>query len=66
MSTPTEQVRVLLDLAGLSPSPGELDVLVADFPRLRASVERLWSLDLGDTPPSLVFRAGEAVGVGEA
>lgn len=62
MTTTAEQVQVLLDLAGISPSRAELDQLVEAFPATRARLEHLWSLELGDTPPSLVFRAAGAAG----
>lgn len=65
MTTTDDQVRVLLELAGLSPTADEFDQLVDQFPGLRSRVERLWALDLGDVAPALVFRAAEAVGVGE-
>lgn len=65
MTTTAEQVQVLLDLAGIAPSPAEVEQLIESFPTSRARLERLWSLDLGDTPPSLVFRAAEAFGPAE-
>lgn len=65
MTTTNEQVQGLLDLAGISPSPAELEQLSAQFPAMRASIERLWAVDLGDTAPSLVFRAAEGVGPAE-
>jgi Asp-tRNA(Asn)/Glu-tRNA(Gln) amidotransferase C subunit len=65
MTTTIEQVQGLLGLAGISPAPTELDQLAAQFPAMRASIERLWALDLGDTAPSLVFRAAEATGPAE-
>lgn len=65
MSTTAEQVQVLLELAGITPTPGELDQLVQTFPDTKARLEHLWSLDLGDTPPSMVFRAAEAYGPAE-
>ena len=65
MTTTAEQVKVLLDLAGIAPSPAELEQFVEAFPATKARLEHLWSLDLGDTPPSLVFRAAEAWGPAE-
>lgn len=62
MTTTAEQVHVLLDLAGISPAQAEIDQLIEMFPDMRASLERMWALELGDTAPSLVFRAGEATG----
>ena len=62
MSTIEAQVQVLLDLAGITPPPDEVDQLIASFPQMRASLEKMWALDLGDTAPSLVFRAAEATG----
>lgn len=62
MTTTREQVEVLLDLAGISPRPEELEGLVDGFPAMRAQIERLWAVELGDTPPSLVFRAAEPTG----
>lgn len=59
------QVSVLLELAGITPTPAELEQLVADFPALKAQVERLWALDLGYTAPSMVFRAAEYAGAME-
>jgi hypothetical protein len=57
-----QQVETLLGLAGIAPSPEEVDLLVASFPDQRARLERLWTVDVGETPPSLVFRAGEPTG----
>jgi len=65
VTTTAEQVQVLLDLAGISPSPPEFDQLVETFPATKAKLEHLWSLDVGDTPPSLVFRAAEIAGPAE-
>jgi hypothetical protein len=64
MTTTAEQVGVLLELAGIAPSPQELERLTEMFPEMRASIERLWALDLGDIAPSLVFRAAEYAGPG--
>lgn len=65
MTSTAEQVKVLLDLAGIDPSPAEVEQLVDTFPETRAKLEHLWSLDLADTPPSMVFRAAEAFGPAE-
>jgi hypothetical protein len=62
VTTTAEQVHALLDLAGITPTASEVDELVAYFPDMRAKVERLWAVDLGDTAPSLVFRAAESTG----
>lgn len=62
MTTTNEQVQVLLDLAGITPYPDELEQLTAGYPDMRAQVERLWDVEMGDTPPALVFRAGEPTG----
>lgn len=62
MSTTAEQVEILLELAAIEPSRDELEQLTATFTGMKSSIERLWSLDLGDTPPSLVFRAAESSG----
>ncbi len=60
--TTDQQVQVLLDLAGITPSPEEFDTLVGQFPKLRASIEALWALDLDGAQPSMVFRASESTG----
>jgi Asp-tRNA(Asn)/Glu-tRNA(Gln) amidotransferase C subunit len=62
MSSTEEQVRVLLDLARLSPSQAEFEQLASQYPIVRASVERLWALDLGSAQPSMVYRAAEPTG----
>lgn len=62
MTTTEEQVRVLLDLAGITPTPAEVAQLVGEFPGLRARIEGLWALDLGDAAPAMVFRAAESTG----
>lgn len=65
MTTTETQVSVLLELAGITPSPAELQQLVAEFPGLRARVERLWATDLGYVAPAMVFRAAESTGAAE-
>lgn len=65
-TTIDQQVQVLLDLAGITPTADELETLVGQFPKLRASVEALWALDLDGAQPSMVFRAAEAHGPQEA
>lgn len=60
MSTMIEQVEVLLEIAGITPRPDEIEQLATTYAQMRADIEHLWSLDLGDTPPALVFRAAEA------
>lgn len=65
MSSTQEQVRVLLDLAGIEPTPAEFEQMVVGFPDVRTRVERLWALDLGDAAPAMVFRAAESFGPAE-
>lgn len=65
MSTTETQVSVLLELAGITPTPTELAQLVDEFPDLKARVERLWALDLGYVAPAMVFRAAESTGAAE-
>lgn len=60
MTTSVDQVRALLDVAGLAPSHAELDALVESFAGLRAQIEALWAVDVGDSAPALVFRAAES------
>ena len=62
MTTTEEQVRVLLDLAGITPTPAEVAQLVASSPACAPRIEGLWALDLGDAAPAMVFRAAEATG----
>jgi hypothetical protein len=62
VNTTSDQVRVLLDLAGIQPSDAEIEAFIASFPSTRASVERLWAVDLADEAPVTVFRAGEVTG----
>lgn len=62
MTSTTEQVQVLLDLAGISPSPSEIDQLEKQFTDMRARIEHLWTIDVGDAAPSMVLRAGEVTG----
>jgi len=65
VATTEEKVRVLLDLAGITPTPTELTQLVDEFPAFKTRVESLWALDLGTTPPAMVFRAAGSVGPAE-
>jgi hypothetical protein len=65
-TTTREQLQALLDIAGIAPSPEEVDELVTAFPETRARAERLWAVDLGDIPPALVFRAAGVAGPEEA
>lgn len=65
MTSTTEQVQVLLELAGITPSDEEVAQLVAGFPALRSQVERLWRADLGESAPALVFLAAGAAGPAE-
>jgi hypothetical protein len=62
VNTTSDQVRALLEIAGIQPSDSEIEALVASFPTTRAGIERLWAVDLGDAAPALVFRAGEISG----
>jgi hypothetical protein len=62
VNTTSDQVRALLDLAGIQPSDFEIEALIASFPTTQAGIERLWAADLGDVAPATVFRAGEISG----
>ena len=64
-TTTTEHVRALLDLAGVVPSDDEVATMIDAFPEMQRRIERLWSLDLGESVPALVFRAAEAAGPAE-
>jgi len=66
VTSTAEQVQVLLDIAGITPSAAEVEQLHATYPDIRARIERLWALDLGDAQPSLVFRAAETFGPKES
>jgi hypothetical protein len=60
--TTTDQVRALLDLAGVVPSDAELADLITGYPDMKASIDRLWALDLGESVPALVFDAAGTYG----
>jgi hypothetical protein len=57
-----EQVSVLLELAGITPTDEEVAALVAQFPDVRQQIERMWAADLGDSPPALVVLAAGITG----
>lgn len=65
-TTTDQQVQVLLDLAGITPTAEELEALVGQFPKLRATIEGLWALDLDRVQPAMVFRAAEPQGPQES
>lgn len=52
----------LLRALGLDLPPDRLQAAVAAFTAIRAELDRLHAIDLGDTPPAVVFRPIEAPG----
>lgn len=52
----------LLNALGLDLPPGRLAEAMAAFAEIRAEIDRLHALDLGATPPAVVFRPIEAPG----
>jgi hypothetical protein len=65
LTTATDQVQVLLELAGITPTDEELAALVAQFPDVRVQIERMWAADLGESAPALVLLADGITGPGE-
>jgi hypothetical protein len=48
--TPETIVRARLEEAGISPNPDEMALFVMMYPLLRAKVDRIYEVDLGDRP----------------
>ena len=60
----TDDPAGLARALGLDLPPERLAEAVAAFAAIRAEIDRLHALDLGDTPPAVVFRPIETPGPG--
>lgn len=55
-----EEVRLLLALHGVQPSPHEIELIASMFAHTRVQAERIWKVQVGDTPPAKVFHVIDA------